>query len=169
MSLLEMLQKRHSIRKYTDANISDQDLQTILQAGLLSASGRAARPWELIVVRNKETLQKMSESRVGAAKMLANAKKCADENPGYSVYDESGKAVYSSQGSGNGFSPYLVQVSITDLNIRKGPGTNYGKTGKYTGKGVFTIVEEATGRGASRWGKLKSGAGWISLDYAKKI
>ena len=73
MSLLEMLQKRHSIRKYTDANISDQDLQTILQAGLLSASGRAARPWEFIVVRNKETLQKMSESRVGAAKMLANA------------------------------------------------------------------------------------------------
>ena len=42
MSLLEMLQKRHSIRKYTDADISDQDLQTILQAGLLSASGRAA-------------------------------------------------------------------------------------------------------------------------------
>ena len=73
MSLLEMLQKRNSIRKYTDANISDQDLQTILQAGLLSASGRAARPWEFIVVRNKETLQKMSESRVGAAKMLANA------------------------------------------------------------------------------------------------
>ena len=101
--------------------------------------------------------------------MFANAKKSADENPGYSVYDESGKAVYSSQGSGNEFSPYLVQVSITDLNIRKGPGTNYGKTGKYTGKGVFTIVEEASGQGASRWGKLKSGAGWISLDYAKKI
>ena len=46
MSLLEMLQKRHSIRKYTDADISDQDLQTILQAGLLSASGRAVRPSE---------------------------------------------------------------------------------------------------------------------------
>ena len=82
-----------------------------------------------------------AKSQKGAFKVLANAKKCADENPGYLVYDESGKAVYGSQGSGNGFSPYLVQVSITDLNIRKGPGTNYGKTGKYTGKGVFTIVE----------------------------
>lgn len=110
-----------------------------------------------------------AKSQKGAFKVLANAKKCADENPGYSVYDESGKAVYGSRGSGNGFSPYLVQVSIADLNIRKGPGTNYGKTGKYTGKGVFTIVEEASGQGASRWGKLKSGAGWISLDYAKKI
>ena len=73
MSLLEMLQQRHSIRKYTDEDITDRDLQTILQAGLLSASGRAARPWEFIVVRDKEMLQKMSESRVGAAKMLAHA------------------------------------------------------------------------------------------------
>ena len=110
-----------------------------------------------------------AKSQKGAFKVLANARKCADENPGYSVYDESGKAVYGSQGSGSGFSPYLVQVSITDLNIRKGPGTNYGKTGKYTGKGVFTIVDEANGQGASRWGKLKSGAGWISLDYARRI
>lgn len=109
------------------------------------------------------------KSQKGAFKVLANAKKCADENPGYSVYDESGKAVYGGEESESGFSPYLVQVSITDLNIRKGPGTDYGKTGKYTGKGVFTIVEEANGQGASRWGKLKSGAGWISLDYARRI
>ena len=49
----------------------------------------------------------------------------------------------------------------------------YGKTGKFTGKGVFTIVEEADGVGASKWGLLKSYKdkrnGWISLDYAKKI
>ena len=65
--------------------------------------------------------------------------------------------------------PYRVRVSISDLNIRKGPGTNYAKTDKFTGKGVFTIVEESTGKGASLWGRLKSGAGWISLDYAKKL
>lgn len=64
------------------------------------------------------------------------------------------------------FKPYLVRVSIPDLNIRKGAGTNYAKTGRYTGKGVFTIVAEADGKGATKWGKLKSGAGWISLDYA---
>lgn len=68
------------------------------------------------------------------------------------------------------FKPYQVEVSITTLNIRKGPGTNYAKTGKFTGKGVFTIVEESKGKGSTRgWGKLKSGAGWISLDFAKKI
>lgn len=66
--------------------------------------------------------------------------------------------------------PYLVKVSITDLNIRKGPGTNYARTGKFTGVGTFTIVEEKSGQGSKAgWGKLKSGAGWISLDYAKRI
>ena len=109
-------------------------------------------------------------SQKGAFHSLDNAKRCADENAGYSVFDESGKALYTSQA---GFAPYLVKVSISDLNIRKGPGTNYAKTGKYTGKGVFTIVEEADGQGASRWGLLKSYQknrnGWISLDYGKRV
>lgn len=66
--------------------------------------------------------------------------------------------------------PYLVKVSIDDLNIRKGPGTNYAKTGICTGKGIFTIVKESRGAGSNAgWGKLKSGAGWISLDFATKI
>ena len=66
--------------------------------------------------------------------------------------------------------PYKVQVSITDLNIRKGPGTNYAATGKYTGKGTFTITEEKSGKGSDKgWGKLKSGAGWVALDYVKKL
>lgn len=68
---------------------------------------------------------------------------------------------------------YLVKVGITDLNIRKGPGTDCARTGKFTGVGVFTIVEEADGQGASKWGLLKSYQkkrdGWISLDYATRI
>lgn len=70
-------------------------------------------------------------------------------------------------------SSYLVRVDIADLNIRKGPGTDCARTGKYTGAGVFTIVEEADGAGASRWGLLKSCQkkrdGWISLDYTTRI
>ena len=66
--------------------------------------------------------------------------------------------------------PFLVKVSIRDLNIRKGPGTNYSRTGSYTGIGVFTIVDVQSGQGSSTgWGKLKSGAGWISLDYTQKL
>lgn len=66
-----------------------------------------------------------------------------------------------------------MKVSIDDLNIRKGPGTNHDKVGVYTGKGVFTIIEVADGPGAIKWGLLKSYAdkrnGWISLDYAERL
>lgn len=108
-------------------------------------------------------------SQKGAFRDLGNAKACADKNPGYSVFDENGKVVYPTS---TVFQPYTVRVSISDLHIRKGPGTNYGSRG-FTGKGVFTIVSEATGKGASKWGLLKSYAskrnGWISLDYVKKV
>lgn len=65
--------------------------------------------------------------------------------------------------------PYSVKVTIADLNIRTGAGINYSKTGKVTGKGTFTIIEEATGQIDSKgtkgtWGKLKSVAGWICLS-----
>ena len=109
-----------------------------------------------------------SKSQKGAYKILSNAKKCADANPGYSVFDASGKVVYAPVASAADV-PFLVKVSINDLNIRKGPGTDYAKTGKFTGKGVFTIVEVQSGQGSTAgWGRLKSGAGWISLDYAVK-
>ena len=66
------------------------------------------------------------------------------------------------------FSHYKVRVSIKDLNIRKGPGTNYASNG-FCPVGIYTIIEESDGAGATKWGKLKSGAGWISLDYAKRV
>lgn len=66
--------------------------------------------------------------------------------------------------------PFLVKVSATNLNIRSGAGTNYSKTGDYCEKGVYTITEVRNGTGSKTgWGKLKSGAGWISLDYTTKI
>ena len=106
-------------------------------------------------------------SQKGAFHDLANAKQCADANPGYCVFDPAGKAVYPEQKSSV---PYAVRVSVSDLNIRKGPGTNYAKTGQYTGKGVFTIVAESAGVGSTKgWGKLKSGAGWITLDLVTPI
>ena len=64
--------------------------------------------------------------------------------------------------------PYKVRITATDLNIRAGAGTNHPSKG-YIKPGVYTIVEEATGKGTTKWGKLKSGAGWVSLDYAKRL
>lgn len=98
-------------------------------------------------------------SQLGAYESLENAKK--DCKKGYIVFDWNGKMVYV-----NG--SFKVRVDIDDLNIRKGPGTSYAKTGKKTGKGTFTIVEVYDG-----WGLLvsyqRTRNGWISLDYAKQV
>ena len=58
---------------------------------------------------------------------------------------------------------YVVKITTNALNIRKGPGTNYAIIGCIRDKGTYTIVEEKNG-----WGRLKNGAGWISLSYTKK-
>lgn len=136
--------------------------------GILSTAGGASSVPAESWYRVRKTWADAS-SQKGAFKSLSNAKKCADENPGYSVFDESGKAVYAKEAA---FKPYLVRVTIPGLNIRRGPGTGCEKTGK-TGKGTFTIVDEADGEGASRWGLLKSYQknrdGWISLDHVSRI
>ena len=108
-------------------------------------------------------------SQLGAFTSLENAKSAC--KAGYTVYDDNGKAVYTTAGQqASAGVPFSVQVDILDLNIRTGAGTNYAKTGEKTGKGVFTIVEVKAGQGASTgWGRLKSGAGWISLDYATRL
>ena len=66
--------------------------------------------------------------------------------------------------------PRLVKITTSALNIRRGAGTNYPVTGCIRDKGIYTIVSEAPGKGSTKgWGLLKSGAGWISLDYVTSI
>lgn len=62
-------------------------------------------------------------------------------------------------------SGYLVKVNTDCLNIREKAGTDNDVVGQITDRGVYTIVAESDGQGAKKWGKLKSGAGWIALDY----
>lgn len=109
-----------------------------------------------------------AKSQIGAFSVLANAKSLVDKNPSYKVFGESGKVVYEKGSTSTAFKPYTVRVTATDLYIRKGAGTNYSANG-FIRPGVYTIVAESSGQGATKWGKLKSGAGWISLDYAKKL
>lgn len=70
---------------------------------------------------------------------------------------------------GSEFKPYLVKVTTDELNIRKEPGTDSPVCGSIKDRGVYTIVAEDLGPGSKKWGKLKSGAGWIALDLTKKI
>lgn len=58
---------------------------------------------------------------------------------------------------------YTVKVNTDLLNVRTGPGTGYAVATTVKKNEVYTIVETS-----GNWGKLKSGAGWICLDYTIK-
>lgn len=65
--------------------------------------------------------------------------------------------------------PFLVKVSISDLNIRKGPGTNYDRV-QFCPPSIYTILEVKAGQGsAAGWGRLKSGIGWVSLEFCQRV
>ncbi len=111
-----------------------------------------------------------SKGQKGAYKILDNAKKCADQNPGYKVFDADGKVVYEPKAAESAEkAPFLMKVGISDLNIRKGPGTDYGRV-KFIPVSVYTIVEVKDGKGSEAgWGRLKSGAGWIALEFVERV
>ena len=100
-----------------------------------------------------------SASQVGAYADLNNAKKaCDNAGKGYYVFDSDGNVVYPVD------STYRIKVMVDALNIRSGPGIQYKINGCIRDCGVYTIVETN-----GNWGKLKSKAGWICLDYCKKV
>lgn len=76
MSVYEAIKNRRSVRKYTGEAIDEAKINQIVEAGLLSPSGKHINPWELILVRDKNTLAKLSESRLSGAAMLKDADAC---------------------------------------------------------------------------------------------
>ena len=75
MDLLDIMLKRRSVRKYTEEEIPKEKMEKILQAGLLAPTSRNRKPCSFLVVENKESLEKLSESKQSSSKFLKNAKR----------------------------------------------------------------------------------------------
>lgn len=73
VDVLAALTDRQSVRHYSGNPVPQELLDRIVRAGLLSASGRKRRPWELIVIRDHDTLVKLAECRDAGAAMLTEA------------------------------------------------------------------------------------------------
>lgn len=71
--MLEQMLKRRSVRIYTEEAIPEEKLEAILHAGLTAPSGRNRKPLDLILVTEREKLEKMAEARAMGAQMLAKA------------------------------------------------------------------------------------------------
>ena len=71
MELMDTILKRRSIRKYTGEDIPEETLRQILQAGLLAPTSRNLKPREFYVVKDKDTLRKLSAAKSAGGGMLA--------------------------------------------------------------------------------------------------
>lgn len=106
------------------------------------------------------------KNKYGVTKVLRHKDVNATACPGKNYpFDEivNGVASEATKSSENADNEYLVKVTANALNIRAGAGTNYNIVGCIRDKGTYTIIETQ-----GNWGKLKSGAGWICLDYTNK-
>lgn len=71
---------------------------------------------------------------------------------------------YGSSQVAEDFEPYYVTIDTDVLNVRDGAGTSFKVNTQVKRNQIFTVIDERNG-----WGKLKSGIGWISLEYTKKL
>lgn len=72
-NLHQLLLNRRSIRKYTDEPVDPQDVRLILEAALTAPSSKSVRPWQFVVVEDKEMLDRLGKCKPNYATSIANA------------------------------------------------------------------------------------------------
>ena len=60
-TVIENIKTRRSVREYTEKDVSDEDIKTIIDAGVHAPSGFDSQPWFFVVVKNHEMMKRMSD------------------------------------------------------------------------------------------------------------
>ena len=112
----ELLLERHSIRRYTEQSLNPDDVKTIIEAGLLAPSSKSKRPWQFVIVDDRQKLEKLSKCKPLAAHPIAKCPMavvvCADpEKSDVFVEDASIAAVFMQlQASALGLGSCWIQI-----------------------------------------------------------
>jgi len=72
-SFFDLLKNRRSIRKYLPQAVESEKISKITKAVLMSPASKRSNPWEFIVVQDKVTLGKLSDSRAHGSQFLADS------------------------------------------------------------------------------------------------
>ncbi|MCK4363525.1 MAG: nitroreductase family protein [Candidatus Aminicenantes bacterium] len=65
MKVLDVIQKRRSVRKYKEDPIPEKDLMRVLEAARLAPSGKNFQPWKFIIVKDKALKEKLAQASAG--------------------------------------------------------------------------------------------------------
>lgn len=143
-----------------------------LAADICNRNGIAKLIWQA----NKSLAGNIAEQNITAHRWFA-ARAC----PGDYLYGRLGELATEvnrlllppitkpSSPSGNVSVPYRVKVNANLLFYRSGPGVNYPILGQKQKDEVLLIIEEANGRGSSKWGKVHNTKNWVDLDHCLKV
>ena len=71
-AVLENIAERKRVRKYLNKSVEEDKIDAIVKAGMAAPSGMDRRPWEFVVVTDREALDSMA-AKLPYAKMLTNA------------------------------------------------------------------------------------------------
>ena len=64
---------RRSIRKYQDRKVEKEVIEQLMKTAVVSPSGRNGRPYEFVVVDDKEIIKKLAHSKESGAQFAENA------------------------------------------------------------------------------------------------
>jgi nitroreductase len=73
--LIQTIFARRSVRRYTDEPVSEADIQTLLEAAMAAPSASNRKPWQFVVVTERQTLDGLAEAHPHG-KMLFEAALC---------------------------------------------------------------------------------------------
>ncbi|MBO4485985.1 MAG: nitroreductase family protein [Prevotella sp.] len=73
MDFKDLVQKRRSIRKFTDEALTPEQVQIILRAALMSPTSKSTRAWHFYVVDDKDMLEKLSQCKSAGAEFVKGA------------------------------------------------------------------------------------------------
>ncbi len=62
MSAIEVIGKRHSVRKFTDAPVPQEDIEKMIKAATLAPSGKNVQNWHFVVIKNQQMIQDMAKA-----------------------------------------------------------------------------------------------------------
>lgn len=67
----DLLMRRRSIRKYTEEEISAEDVKLILEAALVAPTSKNSRPWYFVTVEDKRMLEELAKCKEFGAGSIA--------------------------------------------------------------------------------------------------
>jgi nitroreductase len=145
MELYEVMRTTFSAREYTNDPLSDEVLYKILDNARFAPSGGNRQGWKVIVVRNKDTKEKIAELAVPGAKKYA-AQRIAGENP-WNTIDPSGvgeKEIENTPPSPKLHMTYVdapvVLVVCVDLKVVAAMDQDLGRIGLVSGASIYPFV-----------------------------